>query len=99
MEKKGYFKIYLRCKFFSYLPPPAAEGGVVGHSIRVSKNNIKLFPGPSPPSTKGARGDRELGSLPGMAPILTMVIAFADGEGCFFTNVTKNKKYKTDFKV
>ena len=97
MEKKGYFKIYLRCKFFSSLP--RCGGGVVGHSIRVSKNNIKLYPGPSPPSTKGARGDRERGSLPGMGLILTMVIGFADGEGCLFTNVTKNNKYKTGFKV
>ena len=98
MEKKGYFKIYLRCKFFSSLPP-LRRGGVVGHSIRVSKNNIKLYSGPSPPSTKGARGDRERGSLPDMGSILTMVIGFADGEGCLFTNVTKNNKYKTGFKV
>ena len=27
------------------------------------------------------------------------IIGFIDGEGCFFINVTKNKKYKTDFKV
>ena len=67
MEKKGYFKIYLRCKFF-FFPPPLRRGGVVGHSIRVSKNNIKLYPGPSPPSSKGAGGDRELGSFPGNGP-------------------------------
>ena len=34
-----------------------------------------------------------------MGLILTMVIGFADGEGCLFTNVTKNNKYKTGFKV
>lgn len=34
-----------------------------------------------------------------MGSILTMVIGFAYGEGCLFTNVTKNNKYKTGFKV
>lgn len=28
-----------------------------------------------------------------------LVTGFIEGEGCFFINVTKNKKYKTGFKV
>ena len=46
-RKKVILKFIWGVSFF--LTSPAAEGGVVGHSIRVSKNNIKLYSGPSPP--------------------------------------------------